>query len=297
MSHLPFGRLLALVTLLLGLSLHAQAQRADTLYAVDRDALITALQRLAAEQDSLQHRQLETDKRLRYQLLVHLLNTPAPAATLAPQLTLTDSQFSALVSEALPIAATSNATTVEAPKGSASTKIADYAVLLAGLQMNVEQTAKRIEALEAQNRRILDLLEQRAPSSRLNVRAAGQLGTDTTKGTPTPDIVEIPADFMRSVFFAVGKADIEPREDRTLRETIEFLHRFPAVGVQLQGFASPEGTERHNRSLARRRMEAVRNRLIRQGIAPDRLVLAPVGKIDRISRHQIGRRVAVSLVQ
>lgn len=290
MSHLPLGRLLALVALALGLSLHAQSQRPDTLYAVDRDALITALQRLAAEQDSLQHQQLETDKRLRYQLLVHLLSAPSPAAALAPQLTLTDSQLASLVA-GTPPAAIDNAQTA------AATKVMDYAVLLAGLQMNAEQTAKRLDTLEAQNRRILDLLEQRAPTLRLNVPSTGQLGTNMTGNTTQHDIVEVPADFMRSVFFAVGKANIEPREDRTLNETVEFLQRFPAVGVKLQGFASPEGTEGRNRSLARRRMEAVRNRLIRQGIAPDRLVLAPVGKIDRISRHQIGRRVAVSLVQ
>lgn len=72
-------------------------------------------------------------------------------------------------------------------------------------------------------------------------------------------------------FFDYDLSLVRPDALVALDKDAAWLKRFPSVRVQIQGQADPRGTHEYNLRLGQRRSTAVRNYLIRQGIAANRL--------------------------
>lgn len=72
-------------------------------------------------------------------------------------------------------------------------------------------------------------------------------------------------------FFDFDKSNLRPDALASLDKDVAWLNRFPSVRVQIQGQADPRGTHEYNLRLGQRRSTAVRNYLVRQGIAANRL--------------------------
>jgi peptidoglycan-associated lipoprotein len=91
------------------------------------------------------------------------------------------------------------------------------------------------------------------------------------------------ADFLRSVpsdrvFFDTDQFTLSPEARATLDAQAEYLQRFPAVSVTIEGHADERGTREYNLALGDRRANSVRNYLESRGIAASRMTTISWGK-------------------
>ena len=83
---------------------------------------------------------------------------------------------------------------------------------------------------------------------------------------------ELRLDLVGEVRFAVDRADIPASSLAILRDLAGILSEHPSTRVRVIGHTDRSGPAEHNLALSRRRAEAVRDQLARDGVAPDRLV-------------------------
>ena len=77
---------------------------------------------------------------------------------------------------------------------------------------------------------------------------------------------------LERIYFDPGKAVLKPVSLPILNEVAEVLKNYPMIRkLRLEGNTDDRGTEKRNLALGLKRAEAVRNYLILQGIAPERL--------------------------
>lgn len=80
------------------------------------------------------------------------------------------------------------------------------------------------------------------------------------------------------VFFGNASAELGARARQVLRAQAQWLRRHPDVSVTIEAHADDGGSSDFNLSLARQRGEAVRDRLVQEGVAADRLRLTTRGR-------------------
>jgi outer membrane protein OmpA-like peptidoglycan-associated protein len=80
------------------------------------------------------------------------------------------------------------------------------------------------------------------------------------------------------VFFSEGSAEIGARARKALEAQADWLKRHPTLWVTIEGHADDPGAREQNLSISLRRAEAVRQRLVEGGVAPQRIRLAAYGK-------------------
>ena len=80
------------------------------------------------------------------------------------------------------------------------------------------------------------------------------------------------------VFFALDQSDLSPEAQQTLRRQAEWLRRYAAVTVTIEGHADERGTREYNLALGDRRAAAVKNFLVAAGIPAQRLQTITYGK-------------------
>lgn len=270
----------------------------STLYEVDEEMLIETLRQLAVSQRQQTRvgKKLSADELLRYQLLIQLLTRPNAQASVT-----TESIYIEVPTE------TPRSSKAKTEKDKAKEKqehnndllyalgagvnaIGDVAVL-SELKQNATATNERLQALETQQAALLQYLQQRD-----SAQVDTMVKTTTPIVFPSTKTIEVPADFKRSVFFLVGSSTLSAQSEATLDEAVRFLHRFPKILFDLQGFASPDGSVQRNLQLGKERIDAVFRYLEAKGIGAERLRTATYGQIDYASQQQLGRRVDISLI-
>jgi outer membrane protein OmpA-like peptidoglycan-associated protein len=85
------------------------------------------------------------------------------------------------------------------------------------------------------------------------------------------------------VFFSAGSAKLGSRARSALSAQAAWLNRWHEFEIAVEGHADDPGSDADNLALATRRAEAVRRRLVEEGVAPARLAIVAQGR---------GRRVA-----
>jgi len=80
------------------------------------------------------------------------------------------------------------------------------------------------------------------------------------------------------VHFAFDKAELRPEARRILRRQAGWLKANPGVEVTIEGHCDERGTREYNLALGERRANAVREYLIAQGVAGDRIETVSYGK-------------------
>jgi outer membrane protein OmpA-like peptidoglycan-associated protein len=111
-----------------------------------------------------------------------------------------------------------------------------------------------------------------------------------------PSRVEVAAQEVRireQVFFAFDRAVLDPRSDAVLAEVAATLLLHPEITrLEVQGHTDNLGGAEYNLELSRRRAEAVRDRLIRLGVDPARLVAVGYGsnKPKASNNSEVGRQ-------
>lgn len=102
------------------------------------------------------------------------------------------------------------------------------------------------------------------------------------------------------VFFDAGKKEIKDTFRPSLDALLKDLEQYPALGVEISGFASAEGTEELNRELSNKRAIAVLEYFNFKGIVRRRIVAKGYGATTSSSNtiaKEEGRRVEVRLVE
>lgn len=116
---------------------------------------------------------------------------------------------------------------------------------------------------------------------------------------PTAPTTPSPVIFFRTVYFDPGEYGLSSRDYVPLREAVDMLKAQPEVKVQLNGYTDSVGDAASNRQLSIRRANAVRDYLVRNGIASDRIKVVgygesnPRGDNRTNSGRQMNRRVDI----
>lgn len=104
---------------------------------------------------------------------------------------------------------------------------------------------------------------------------------------------------LDDVLFDTGKATLKPGAQRALDRLAEFMQRYPERKVRVEGFTDDTGSAEANQSLSQERAAAVRDQLVRRGIAPERVEAVgygpafPVASNSTPAGRQQNRRVEV----
>ncbi len=106
---------------------------------------------------------------------------------------------------------------------------------------------------------------------------------------------------LDGVLFESGSATLKSGATRKIERVAELLNAEQAARALIEGFTDSSGSERANLELSQRRAESVRQSLIRQGIAPNRISTRGLGEAfpvasndDAVGRQQ-NRRVEIVL--
>jgi peptidoglycan-associated lipoprotein len=110
-------------------------------------------------------------------------------------------------------------------------------------------------------------------------------GTDTGTGTGTGVVPGSQEDFLVSVgamgdriFFDLDQYNVDAQDQTTLQTQAQWLARYPAVRVTLEGHADERGTRDYNIALGERRANAAKNYLSTLGVDPNRIQVISYGK-------------------
>jgi parallel beta-helix repeat protein len=101
---------------------------------------------------------------------------------------------------------------------------------------------------------------------------------------PPPTIVKI--EIPRKVHFALDKSNLSPATIKLLDEITRVLAANPSITIDLAGHTDPRAPQAYNQALGLRRATAVRNYLLRKGVAANRMTIRSMSFNNRASSDQ-----------
>jgi OmpA-OmpF porin, OOP family len=107
---------------------------------------------------------------------------------------------------------------------------------------------------------------------------------------------------LDNVHFDFGKATLRPESFAELEELISYLKNKDNIKVEIAGHTDNVGKEADNLKLSQQRADAIRNYVIKKGIAPARIVAKgygasePVADNDTDEGRQLNRRTEVRIL-
>lgn len=85
------------------------------------------------------------------------------------------------------------------------------------------------------------------------------------------------------VFFSPGSAELGSRARAALSSQAQWLVRWHEFEAAIEGHADEPGSEQENVELSQQRADAVRQRLIEEGVEPNRIAVVPLGRSVRVA--------------
>jgi len=95
------------------------------------------------------------------------------------------------------------------------------------------------------------------------------------------------------IYFAKGRYQLTPQDRELLLSKAQWLQQHPDIKVIIEGHTDEPGSREYNLALGERRAGAVKSFLIRQGVAPARLIAVSYGKeqpIDAAGTEKAGSK-------
>lgn len=83
---------------------------------------------------------------------------------------------------------------------------------------------------------------------------------------------------FKDFLFDFDKSDIRPHETNKVSEIAAYLKQNPSVQVGLDGFADPRGTDNYNQGLSERRVNCIRDALVKAGVPVARITTGAFGE-------------------
>lgn len=93
-----------------------------------------------------------------------------------------------------------------------------------------------------------------------------------------PDVLKIDNCQIKlsdKIYFKFNKWDIDPKSFKVLDEVKDTLNAAPDIKIWIEGHTDSKGSDKYNKTLSQKRVNSVRDYLVKTGIASDRL--EPVG--------------------
>ncbi len=131
-------------------------------------------------------------------------------------------------------------------------------------------------------------VDQQAPAThdwRLEViKQPGLSGTQKYRSAVSPRLT---GHLRRSagdrVFFGPGSARLGAKARSVLSAQAQWMKLRPKFGALISGYADDPGSAQRNQDLASKRADAVRQRLINEGVDADRIVIEALGRNEAIA--------------
>ncbi len=126
-------------------------------------------------------------------------------------------------------------------------------------------------------------------------------GTAANNGCPEVTEVAIKKlnEYAKTILFESGKASFQKQTFAVLQSITSILKEYPTAKFSIEGHTDDTGSVAFNQTLSENRASAVKNYLVENGIAADRLTSAGYGKSRPIDKSKGGkannRRVEVKL--
>ncbi|NRA94468.1 MAG: OmpA family protein, partial [Psychroserpens sp.] len=129
-------------------------------------------------------------------------------------------------------------------------------------------------------------------------------GTVANNGCPevSEEVVKSLNTYARDILFDTGKDTFKDQTDEVLQAMVTIFKEYPNSKFSIEGHTDSVGAASSNQKLSERRANAVRDYLIANGIAADRLTAAGFGEDKPIDSNKTragranNRRVEVNLV-
>lgn len=126
-----------------------------------------------------------------------------------------------------------------------------------------------------------------APEVAAEAPAPVPVPTEAPIPTPPPAPVEtLPADlaelnrmgYLKDIFFDFDLFDVRPVERDAMSANAEWLRKWPAVKIQIEGHCDERGSNKYNMALGERRANAARDYLVSLGIDGSRISTISYGE-------------------
>lgn len=88
---------------------------------------------------------------------------------------------------------------------------------------------------------------------------------------------------FNKVYFTSEQAELDYESMKALNEQIRWLKENPNKKIIVRGYTDPTGSAAYNMQLGKKRAEAVKNYLVKNGIAADRIFVVSFGEQDLAS--------------
>jgi len=108
---------------------------------------------------------------------------------------------------------------------------------------------------------------------------------------------------LNNLIFEVTKSKIEPESYTQLNNVVDMMKENPKMIIQLEGHTDFLGNDKRNFKLSEERVEAVKEYLVKSGIAKSRVKTVAYGGTKPLSRedtpeaHRLNRRVELRILQ
>ena len=130
-------------------------------------------------------------------------------------------------------------------------------------------------------------------------------GTTANRGCPevTEEVMKRLNEYARTILFNSGKATFKDETIPVLQSMQKIFKEYPQARFSIEGHTDSDGSNALNQTLSENRAAAVRNFLIENGIAADRLMSTGFGETKPIASNKTAkgkaqnRRVEVTLIK
>lgn len=110
----------------------------------------------------------------------------------------------------------------------------------------------------------------------------GSQGSQGVAGVKGADFVWVA---FNNIYFETNRATLTPESEKEIARIAAYMKDNPTFKVELEGYADPRGTQRHNVALSSRRAKAVQDALVAAGIPKDRIALAAFGEMNQTCKQ------------
>jgi outer membrane protein OmpA-like peptidoglycan-associated protein len=83
---------------------------------------------------------------------------------------------------------------------------------------------------------------------------------------------------FKDILFDTDKSDIRSNETSKITDIAAHVKQNAPMQVNIGGYADPRGTDRHNQGLSERRVNAIRDALVKAGVASDKILTSAFGE-------------------
>lgn len=102
--------------------------------------------------------------------------------------------------------------------------------------------------------------------------------------------VDPTVDYNQSVYFAFDKYNLDSKARKNIETVVKKLNDNPEMKVELRGYCDFPGSNDYNLKLSEKRVNAVKEALVKAGIAEDRIAVQPQGALANPPKAELKNR-------